>query len=180
MCYGKPYWRQRAGWSPARGELSWKSWGVSRDSRNSPWADSESPLWLKAVLHFGGQQDSIWAVFHLGGQALSSRGGSRTLGIFSVCGALVAGEAHGHDMALVDHIGTDLALRALDQLLDLLEERVDDLWSRRALEGIASAVADGHVAGLSPASGLSPSRPSPLRVLTLHRKFHIRKIYLHI
>ena len=42
-------------------------------------------------------------------------------------GALVAGEAHGHE-ALVHLVGADDAVGAIDKLLDLLQERVDEAW----------------------------------------------------
>jgi hypothetical protein len=43
--------------------------------------------------------------------------------------ALVAGEPHRDEVSAVDDVGADLALRALDQLFDLFEVGVDELWS---------------------------------------------------
>lgn len=57
---------------------------------------------------------------------------------------LVANEAHGHDPAVHD-VGADLAVGALDQLLDLLQERIDGAPSAPPLERIASRMALGHV-----------------------------------
>ncbi len=56
--------------------------------------------------------------------------GDRTAG-----GALVAAKAHGHEVVLVHHVGPHLAVRALHQLLDLLEVRVDDLLRAPARTG---------------------------------------------
>ena len=55
-------------------------------------------------------------------------------------GALIAGEAHGHD-PLVHHVGPDLGLGALDELLDLLEERVDQPGPADMVERVAAGVA---------------------------------------
>ncbi|MGH9057897.1 MAG: hypothetical protein ACRDZY_00040 [Acidimicrobiales bacterium] len=43
-------------------------------------------------------------------------------------------------MVLMDHIRAHLAMRALDQLLDLLEVRIDDLGPDLPLERVASGI----------------------------------------
>ncbi len=53
-------------------------------------------------------------------------------------GALIAGETHRDD-AVVHHVGADLRLGALDELLDLLEVRVDQPGPPRVLGRIQPA-----------------------------------------
>ena len=59
--------------------------------------------------------------------------------------ALVTTEAHRDKVVIVHHVGPHLAVRALHQLLDLLEVRVDDPCPRHRLERVPAGVADGHV-----------------------------------
>lgn len=46
-------------------------------------------------------------------------------------GALVVDKAHRNEVVPVHDVGPHLAVRALDQLLDVLKMWVDDLWARR-------------------------------------------------
>jgi len=76
------------------------------------------------------------------------------LGHGPASGALVADEAHGQQV-LMDHVGADVALGALDELLDLLHEGIDDALPTQGGDGDEPGVAPAHVEldGLGVAAG---------------------------
>src|SRR5215467_14728177 len=60
------------------------------------------------------------------------------------CRPLVACKSHG-DQAVVGNVGADLAVRALHQLLDLPQERVDEVRAPPWLERITPSITPGDI-----------------------------------
>ena len=83
-------------------------------------------------------------------------------------GPLVPGEPH-RDQPFMDHVGTDHALGGLDQLLDLGQERIDQLGSLHPLVDRLPGLSFGDVGrtvfGSTPANGAAEWRSRWRRTL---------------
>jgi hypothetical protein len=80
------------------------------------------------------------------GPAPPDRVGGLGLGHRPAGGALVAVEAHGHQVLAMHDVGADVAMGTLDELFDLLDEGVDDPPPARRCGRHHAGVTPGHVA----------------------------------